>query len=174
MKGESKRRMMECDYCRVEMTERQATMTKPYAYSLSGLKDVYLVGITVRECARCGCELPIIPRIGELHDVIVRTIVREQRPLRGDEIRFLRKAAGFPAQKFASLLGVTPQHLSRVENRHTEKLGKAADRLARAIAFVAKDGEQARELFLELADQLEKRRAKALEFFLVCPALGLC
>lgn len=148
---------MRCDYCHVEMSERQATMEKPYLYSVSGMKDVYLAGITIRECAKCGVAVPVIPRIGQLHDVIAWSIVKEARPLHGDEIRFLRKIAGFPARKFANLLGVSPEHLSRVENGKTDSLGTSADRLARAIAIVAKDGERARELFLDIADRLERQ-----------------
>jgi transcriptional regulator with XRE-family HTH domain len=148
---------MRCDYCHVEMPEWRATIEKPYPYSVSGIKDVYLAGITVRECAKCGVVVPIIPRIGQLHHVIAWSIVKEPRPLRGDEIRFLRKIAGFPARKFANLLGVTPEHLSRVENGKTDSLGNSADRLARAIAIVAKDGERARELFLDIADRLGRQ-----------------
>jgi putative transcriptional regulator len=153
----SNRKMMECDYCHVEMPERQATVAQPYRYAISGLKDIFLAGITVRECGQCGATVPVIPRIAELHDVIARSLVKEPRPLRGDEIRFLRKAAALPARKFANLLGITPQHLSRVENGHTLKLGKTADRLTRIIAIKARDGEDAREVFLQVADRLEQQ-----------------
>jgi DNA-binding transcriptional regulator YiaG len=152
-----RRRTAECDYCHLEMPERKATMEKPYNYKISGLKDVCLVGIVVKECPKCGYEIPIIPRIGELNDLIARTIVKEPRPLRGDEIKFLRKIAGFPAQKFAVLLGITPQHLSRFENGHTGRLGKVSDRLARFIAIKSKDGEDLREVFLQVADKLASR-----------------
>jgi hypothetical protein len=56
-----------------------------------------------------------------------------------------------------SQLGITPQHLSRMENGHTLKLGKAADRLARFIAITAREGEDVRELFLQVADRLEAK-----------------
>jgi transcriptional regulator with XRE-family HTH domain len=151
---------MECDYCHVDMSEKQATMANPYRYTLSGLKDVCLAGIVVYECPRCGVVAPVIPRIAELHDVIARALVKEPRPLRGDEVRFLRKAAAFPARKFASLLGITPQHLSRIENGHTATLGRAADRLARFIAIKARDGEDAREVFMQVADRLEQEAQK--------------
>jgi transcriptional regulator with XRE-family HTH domain len=137
------------------MTQRHATMDMPYRYALSGLNDVCLAGITVYECPKCGAKMPVIPRIAELHDVIARSLMKEPRPLRGDEVRFLRKAAGLPARKFASLLGITPQHLSRIENGHTSNLGKAADRLARFIAIKARDGEDVRDMFLQIADRLE-------------------
>lgn len=156
------RRGMTCDYCHVDMHQRHATMDNPYHYALSGLKDVCLVGIVVYECPQCKAVMPIIPRIADLHDVIARALVKEPRPLRRDELRFLRKAAGFPARKFARLLGISPQHLSRIENGHTEKLGKTADRLARFIAIKARDGEDMRDVFIQIADKLEQQAKRTV------------
>lgn len=151
---------MRCDECQIAMEEREATVESPYAYGLSGLSNVFLAGITVHTCPRCGVESPVIQRIAELHQVIARVLAQKPASLRGDEIRFLRKHAGFPARKFAALLGVTPEHLSRVENGHTKSLGESADRLARAIATIAKDGEEARDILLKIADELESAHPK--------------
>jgi transcriptional regulator with XRE-family HTH domain len=134
-----------------------ATQKAPYQYSLSGLKNVYLSGIVVHECPDCRAALPVIPRVEELHDLIARDLASKRGLLSGDEIKFLRKNAGFPAAKFAALLGVDPAHLSRIENGHTDALGESADRLARAIAMIAKDGDAAREVLLEMADEMEAR-----------------
>jgi DNA-binding transcriptional regulator YiaG len=139
------------------MVENKATVQNPYRYDLSGLSNVYLAGIVVRICPRCNAEVPVIPRIAELHREIARALVRKPAPLDGEEIRFLRKQAGFPAQKFATLLGVTPEHLSRVENGHITSLGTSTDRLARAIATLASDETTAKEMLLKIADELEKK-----------------
>ena len=149
------REPMECDYCHVAMQEKQATAAEPYRYTISGLKDVCLIGIAVRTCPKCKVSVPIIPRIAELHDVIARAIVKEPHFLRGDQIRFLRKAAALPARKFATILGITPQHLSRIENGHTLKLGKVADRMARIVTVKARDGEDYREVLLQVAEKLD-------------------
>ena len=53
-------------------------------------------------------------------------------------------------------MGVDPSHLSRVENGHTESLGETADRLARAIAVIARDGDAARDVLLRMADDVGK------------------
>lgn len=149
---------MRCEQCQSEMRERKATVKDPYHYDLSGLSNVYLAGITVQYCQRCNIEAPIIPRIEDLHREITRVLVHKPTALKGEEIRFLRKQVGFPAQKFAALLGVTPEHLSRVENGHTASLGKPADRLARTIATKVNDGESVREILLKIADELEQER----------------
>ena len=144
-----------CEYCQVAMIERVATESEPYRYDLSGLKDVLLFGIKVLQCPACGFEAPIVPRVAELHEVIARIIIQKPVPLRGEEIRFLRKHAGFPARKFATLLGVSPVYLSRVENGHTAKLGNPTDRLVRALTLTARDGRAAKDMLMQLAVELE-------------------
>ncbi len=152
------KKTMQCDVCDVEMTEREATREAPYAYTLSGLKDVYLSGITILKCQKCAAEAPIIPRIAELHRLIADMIVNWPAPLIGDQVRFLRKHAGFSATEFAVLLGVDLSHLSRVENGHTQHLGRPADRLARTLAMVT-DGDAARERLIKVAKRLAAAQA---------------
>lgn len=145
---------MKCQKCGVEMIERKATDDVPYQYKLSGLENVFLSGIMVRKCLKCGAESPIIPKIGELHKVMAETLVEKPERLSGAELRFLRKNAGFPAVKFAALLGVDPSTLSRVENGRQRPFGPAADRLARILAV----GEPARDLLLQIADKVEAKK----------------
>ncbi|MGE0824204.1 MAG: helix-turn-helix domain-containing protein [Candidatus Binatia bacterium] len=152
---------MLCEDCQMELVERKATAKAPYHYDVSGLSNVYLAGIVVYRCPRCKEEAPAIPRIEELHRAIARALIHKPGVLNGEEIRFLRKHAGFPAQKFAALLGIRPEHLSRVENGRTASLGTPTDRLARAIATTANDGEDAREMLLKMADILGRKGQKA-------------
>jgi transcriptional regulator with XRE-family HTH domain len=137
------------------MVEKRTTAAEPYAYVLSGLKDVGLVNIAVYRCPQCSYAAPIIPRVGELHRLIALALVTQGSPLRGDQVRFLRKHAGLPARQFANLLGVTPQHLSRVENGH-RPFGAPTDRLIRAITLTATDCKEARRKLLQIAGRLEK------------------
>ncbi len=146
---------MRCFQCEVDMVDWMATLKEPYKYTVSGLKNVYLAGIHVYNCPECDVRLPVIPKIEQLHDLLTRVIASKRGSLTGDEIKFLRKNAGFPANKFAALLGIDPSHLSRVENGHTSSFGESADRLARAIAVTARDAEAAREILLQIADDIE-------------------
>ncbi len=104
------------------MSPRHATRERPYFYKLSGLDNVVLVGIDVYLCPKCSFEAPIIPRVAALHGVIAHDLTFKRGLLCGNEIRFLRKHAALPANQFARLIGITPQHLSRVENGHTKAL----------------------------------------------------
>lgn len=153
---------MKCMTCGVEMVERRATTDAPYSYRLSGLSNVYLVGVLVRKCHQCEEESAVIPRIEELHGLLVECIVKRPFPLKGEEIRFMRKQAGLPAKEFSLLLGIDAAHLSRVENGHTRYLGMQTDILARAIVMAAtRGGGMAKEVLLEAARGLAREAKKA-------------
>jgi len=151
---------MKCDYCKIQMEKRRATEEHPYNYKRSGLDNLLLSGIDVYRCSKCSLESPVIPKVAQLYNVLADDITRKPQLLRGDEIRFLRKHAGLPAQTFARLLGVSAEHLSRIENGHTKGFGKNTDRLIRAFTLTAKEGQDARRTLLEIADALANRRVK--------------
>jgi DNA-binding transcriptional regulator YiaG len=143
-----------CSECGGATSERTSTAAEPYAYTLGGLPGVRLMGVVLETCERCGAEIVGFPRLGQLERVIARELLRKPALLSGDELRFVRKHAGFPAARFAALLGVTPAHLSRFENAHEgNNLGAPADRLARAIVAASCDGFDAREILLRRMDQ---------------------
>jgi putative zinc finger/helix-turn-helix YgiT family protein len=148
---------MQCDYCAVGMIETRATKEEPYVYELSGLKKVFLIGIVVQRCPKCGFESPMIPRIASLHQTIADLVVKKTAPLNGEEIRFLRKHAGFSARQFARVIEVDPTHLSRVENGHTKHLGSATDKLVRLYTRMAKDDQSSRDLLVQIANEADRR-----------------
>lgn len=122
---------MSCELCGAKMKERIAAADDPYRYLMSGLKNVYLEGITVRTCSGCKAESPIIPRIPELHTLIADWLIKKPDRLTGEEIRFLRKEADLSAKRFAALLRIDPAYLSRIEKGHHKHLGFHSDQLAR-------------------------------------------
>ena len=150
-----------CAVCGGAMVVRKTTTDRPYRYDLSGLDNVLLVGIEVRECQRCRAEVPIIPKVGQLHRTIAKHLVFKNALLNGKEIRFLRKNAGLSNKKFAALLEIDESHLSRVENGKIGSLGATTDKLARAIVEASTDG-QARKVLLDIA---EKRLDPQLPLF---------
>jgi len=143
------------------MIEYKATDQSPYLYTMSGLKNVYLAGISSYECNDCTEKYPVIPMIGELHRVISRMLIEKNGPLVGEEIRFLRKNVGFSGTQFAALIEVRPETLSRAENGHTT-LSATVDKMVRAIAEAASDGEQVRDLLL---NKIQKERVSSRKTF---------
>lgn len=128
-----------CVSCATTLQRRAATEERPFVYRIAG-DEFALLGLEVMTCPKCGEETASIPRIDQLHARIAEILVQSPRPLTGKEIRFLRSRAELSAKSFALLLGVSPEHLSRVENERTATLGLATDRLARAICLAAYDG----------------------------------
>jgi DNA-binding transcriptional regulator YiaG len=117
------------------MNERLATAKNPYIYDLSGLKDVALINVQVKQCSNPACEgeSVVIPQAAKLHSAITEYLLEKSILLSGPEIRFLRKNVGIAAKELAEYLGEKPAHLSKVETGMRKTLGAQADKLVRAI-----------------------------------------
>jgi putative zinc finger/helix-turn-helix YgiT family protein len=132
-----------------EQTKREKTLTRRcyeagcgkvmtgkrenYQYQEAGLKSVTLLNIVVYHC-ECGAIVPEIPYAGVLHHCIAMSILQKNALLSGEEIRFVRKLAGFSATDLARVMGMDKVSVSRWENER-KKIGKESDRLIRAVCF---------------------------------------
>ena len=84
-------------------------------YPESGLDNVQLVDAPVWEC-ESGHQEVEIPNAEQLHRLLTNLLIRKPTALRGTEVRFLRKELGLSGKAFARRLGMTAEHLSRLEN----------------------------------------------------------
>lgn len=132
-----------------ETVEREMTLTRKcyeagcgksmtgkrenYQYQEAGLKSVVLLNIVVYHC-ECGAIVPEIPYAGVLHHCIAMSVLQKKTLLSGEEIRFVRKAAGFSATELARVMGMDKVSLSRWEN-DKKKISKDSDRLIRVVCF---------------------------------------
>jgi len=139
---------MVCDVCGKRLRRRMASIDAPYHYLLSGLPNIFLAGISVYDCAQCSAEVPVIPRMAELHRVIVLNLVEKPGGLSGEEVRFLRKFSGRSAQAFANIVRVDPCTLSRIEN-NAQPIGETLDKMVRVVAMAAKSMKEARRILLQ-------------------------
>ncbi|MDR0842461.1 MAG: hypothetical protein LBP68_03465 [Acidobacteriota bacterium] len=156
---------MKCLECGESAVEKTSTLENPYPYKESGLANVFLVGVRVTSCA-CGEESVLIPKIGQLNDLIARNLVEKKGLLDGRELKYLRKYAGFPANKFAALLTIDPAYLSRVENGKVKNLGGTADKLARALVAAARDKEYMKNVLLAVDEnRIDVEQSKARPIF---------
>ncbi len=104
---------MECYNCGEKM---RVIKDRPYKYKECGLEDVTIIGVTIHVCENCGEEYVSIPRVKKLHNVIGELICKKEGRLSGSEVRFLRKDMRMTSVEFTRMLGVTPEHVSRVES----------------------------------------------------------
>jgi len=119
------------------------------------VRKVWLAGIDIDDCGNCGAVFARIPQMRLLHRRIALALCTKPEGLSGKEIRFIRKAAGYTSLKFASLLGITNFHLSRMERR-----GRAAakvDKLARAIVLASMNAAKTRTVLLHEIENLPWR-----------------
>ena len=118
--------------CRASAQKREATFESPYHFVECGLPNVYLVGIDYYVCGKCEKQSADIPFLKDLMIKIARAVVRQETPLDGTEIRFLRKRLGKKSSEFAQIIGVTPEHYSRLESpREDHNPSASADKLIR-------------------------------------------
>jgi transcriptional regulator with XRE-family HTH domain len=125
-------------------------------YPESGLDNVQLFNVPVRVCKN-GHEEVEIPSVTALHELLAGMIIRKPAMLNGREIRFLRKRAGLQAKDFAQRIGITPEHMSKIENGRA-KLHRTYDlliRLAIATLLAARDGKPLPQDLVPLIDRLE-------------------
>jgi putative zinc finger/helix-turn-helix YgiT family protein len=127
--------------CRTYLSKRTATADKPFLFTWSGLPNVYLAGIQYEECQRCHKVAGRFPAPLRLLDVLTKAVAEKPSPLTGLEIRYLRKSLGKKAIDFATLIGVSPEQVSRWENGHNSP-EKSADKLIRLLATRRVDSEE--------------------------------
>jgi putative zinc finger/helix-turn-helix YgiT family protein len=127
---------MRCDVCHKD--EIRIKRQQTYRYKECGLDNVYLLNIELRVCDACGTQIPRLPRMPELHGTIARAIAMQPCPLRGQDVRFLRKQLGYSAKEWATLLRTDASTLSRWENNQQE-MGTQSDALVRLLYFRLRD-----------------------------------
>ncbi|MFC1629576.1 type II TA system antitoxin MqsA family protein, partial [Gemmatimonadota bacterium] len=96
--------------------------------------NVLLKGVKITNCPGCGEGGVAIPKIDQLHEVLVEAIARKSQRLEPAEIKFLRKYLGWSGLEFASRIGVTPETVSRWEHG-ARPMGSTAEILLRFSAI---------------------------------------
>ena len=104
-----------------------------YPYSECGLRSVVLLNIVVFHC-ECGAIVPEIPAPAILHFSIAMAVLRKGTLLSAEEIRFVRKVAGYSATELAKVIGMQNTSVSHWETG-SKPIGKDADRLVRLVCF---------------------------------------
>jgi transcriptional regulator with XRE-family HTH domain len=107
-----------------------------YLFVESGLDNVMLRQVEVLKCEKCGSITPVLSKINQLMHVIAAALVLKPSGLTGREIRFLRKHIGLTGEQFGRKLGLTKEHVSRIEN-DKHPAGQQTDRLVRYLAVSA-------------------------------------
>ena len=90
-----------------------------------------LVDAPVWKCGNGHQEVEI-PNAEQLHRLLVNLLIRKRSVLTGSEIRFLRKELVMSGKVFAQQLGMTAEHLSRLETGRRQ-ITSTTDLLVRLV-----------------------------------------
>lgn len=123
-----------------------------YVFSESGLDNVILRNVKLLKCDRCRSLTPILSKINQLMQIIACALVLKPSELTGKEIRFLRKYIGLTGEQFGKKLGLTKEHISRIENGKLQ-VGTQTERLIRYISIST--NADLRERLFELLDAIK-------------------
>lgn len=129
---------MKCDICQGNIVTKTR---QPYHYTECGLDNVYLKNVEVRVCSSCKEKSLRIAGITELHATIARAVAMQPCPLRGQDIRFLRKQLGYSQKQWATFLRTDVSTLSRWENGQ-QAIGDQSDSLIRFLYFRIRDEQE--------------------------------
>lgn len=103
---------MKCPVCEKPIKEHLGT----HHYLESGLDNVFLERVPIRDCSDCGYSEVGVPAIMALHEIICKHLVTTPGALTGKEVRFIRTNMGIAAIAFAKAMGVHKVSVSRWEN----------------------------------------------------------
>lgn len=121
--------MIKCEICGSELTIKTG---QTYHFTESGVDNVYLENLKVEVCRKCKTTAPYLPRPRQLMETIGRAIALQPAPLTGEEVRFLRKQAGYKAREWAALVRVDAATQSRWESGE-QAIGPQSDLLHRLV-----------------------------------------
>ena len=126
------KRVDRCEECDAPLRWRAATSAKPFAFPDFGF-PLRASGVQVATCSKCGKVHVAVGNVQKFRESVLEQILQRPGALTADEIIFLRKLLKLTGGKFASLVGVSREHVSHIEQGHAPSLGTAADRLARLM-----------------------------------------
>ena len=124
-----------CNNCERPLETWIASAEHRYHYTESGLDNIWLEGITVYSCPNCEVESADIPDLEGLHKLLAKDIILTPLPMRGAELRFLRKEAKLKLKDFAEILGVDPKTINNLEK--AVHLSKQTDVTVRLLVISA-------------------------------------
>ena len=119
-----------------ECGEKSRVVRGDYLFEESGLDNVVLRKAKLLKCDQCGSVTPLLSNINQLMQVIASALVLKPSELAGKEIRFLRKYIGLTGEQFGRKLGLTKEHVSRIENEK-HPVGTQTERLIRYVSISA-------------------------------------
>ena len=133
-----------------------------FKYTQCGLPNVFLTGIDVAVCRKCGERYPIIPSILGLFEKIAEAVALKPVSLTANEVKFLRKQLGLTAAQWATYLKMDESSISRLENGHNP-ISRQFDALLRFLYFRLVEDRDQKKVFENIANRIAGDKADGEE-----------
>jgi len=124
---------MVCEVCGQKMVVK--TIDFDYTQRAGLDPERHVIVLKNIESLWCDCGVaPRIPNVEGLHYTIGLVLIRDEAPLDGSAVRFLRKTLGMTQREFSATFDLTPEYYSDWERGKT--LPKKPVRIAAAATFL--------------------------------------
>lgn len=127
-----------------------------FHYTQCGLDYVYLMDGVEWEENEYG-KFFSISEVEKLHDFIAHEIITSSRPIRGQEMLFLRKQLMLSQNCLANLMGITRVTIAKAEAKRIENVSPMMDRLLRIIFTLNNKDKKSLSVVAELLDDIAEQ-----------------
>lgn len=100
--------MMKCTTC------KGAIRPAVVELKVKAAGHTFVADVAAGKCASCG-EVFYPSALLDMVDLIIAATLVRSGERSGEVMRFVRKAIGMPAKELAELMGMSPEHVSRLE-----------------------------------------------------------
>ena len=98
--------------------------------NLVPLEYIYFINVPIKK-TKYGSIIDLEP--GVLENLAAKAVIQNNIPLRGKEIKFLRKTLGLSLEKFANKIDLVSSTIFRWENDENNRIGSANEVLVRCF-----------------------------------------
>lgn len=126
-----------------------------FRYIDSGLDYVYLTNGYQVEDTPYGMVYKI-EAIDQLHEAIADDILSSNRPIRGQELRYLRGMLGLSQEALGAILSKSRATIAKWEGKRTEQIDETADKLLRSFYDMQMNGSELAKQLLDLFKRVDE------------------
>jgi DNA-binding transcriptional regulator YiaG len=128
-----RRRDRHGDVAALEQDGKEFGMKTMTLKGMGGLHYVEVRQVPYMMSPRKDVGKVIQPDLGEIEKRVASEIIRQQVPLRGQEVNFLRKALGLSMEKFAVSIGLTAASVLKWERTRNKRLAPINEAAVRSL-----------------------------------------
>ncbi|MGE0633687.1 MAG: helix-turn-helix domain-containing protein [Pseudobdellovibrionaceae bacterium] len=125
---------------------------------LTSLEYISFENVPMRE-SKHGAVIDLDPEV--LENLAAKAVIYHRIPLRGKEVKFLRKAIGLSLEKFAGQLGLTSGSVFHWEKLEEQRLAPVNEAAVRAFVAEKLGVKISGKFSLLLGDKIQKIKVKA-------------